>query len=259
MISTFSVSVTTFGAICSLREERLDGPAAVRAGFEQHEGLTDQVARDDLALLRERMRRRGHQEQFLAHDRDRDQVRIVDRQREQPEVGVAGAQLPNQARRRARRELDVDLRMFLAEGLEQGREHVEAHGHAADQADGAAHRALIVEDAGAGALEILEHALAEAEQRGAGGRDPDLAAEPEEQLLLQLLFEQQDLAADGGLREVQLLAGAGERSRLRDRAQYLELSQVHAFVTPSRRYSVVCAAGRQCPISKGHRADRTDL
>ena len=86
-----------------------------------------------------------------------------------------------------------------------------------------------------------------------------LPAEPEEQLLLQLLFEQQDLPADGGLRQVQLLAGAGERSRLRDRAQDLELSKVHAFVTPSRRYSVVCAAGRQCPISKDHRPDRTDL
>src|SRR4029453_16154040 len=113
--------------------------------------------------------------------------------------------------------------------------------------------------AGAGPLEILEHALAEAEQRRARRSDPDLAAKPEEELFLQLLLQQQDLPADGGLREMELLAGAGERSRLRNRAQYLELSQVHALVTPSRRYSVVCAAGRQCPISKEPRPDRTDL
>ena len=97
-------------------------------------------------------------------------------------------------------------RVLLAERLEQRREHVEADGHAADQPDGAADRALRVENAGAGPLEILEHPLAEAEQRGAGRRDADLAAEPEEQLLLQLLFEQQDLTADRRLRQVQLLA-----------------------------------------------------
>ena len=80
----------------------------------------------------------------------------------------------------------------------------------------------------AGPFEILEHALAEAEQRRARRRDADLSAEAEEQLLLQLLFEQQDLAADGRLRQVQLLPGARERSGLRDRAKYLQLSQVHA-------------------------------
>ena len=158
----------------------------------------------------------------------RHEVRIIDGQREQAEIGVAGAQLTDQSRRGAGRQLDLDRRMLLAERLEQRREHVEADGHAADQPDGPAHRALRVENAGAGALEILEHPLAEAEQRGAGGGDADLAAEPEEQLLLQLLFEQQDLTADRRLRQMQLLARAGERSGLRDRAQYLQLSQVHA-------------------------------
>ena len=110
-------------------------------------------------------------------------------------------------------------------------------------------RALGVENAGARPLEILEHALAEAEQRGAGRRDADLAAEPEEQLLLQLLFEQQDLAADGRLRQVQLLPGARERAGLRDRAQYLQLSQVHASPPCTAAILSSCAAGRQWPFS----------
>ena len=101
-------------------------------------------------------------------------------------------------------------------------------------------RALVVENARAGPFEILEHALAEAEQRGAGRRDADLAAEAEEQLLLQLLFEQQDLAADGRLRQVQLLPGARERARLRDRAKNLQLSQVHD--TPPRTAAILSSA-----------------
>ena len=54
-------------------------------------------------------------------------------------------------------------------------------------------RALSLEDAGARLLEIVEHPLAEPEQRRAGGRDADLAAKAQEQLLVQLFFEQQDL------------------------------------------------------------------
>ena len=118
--------------------------------------------------------------------------------------------------------------MLLAKRLEQRREHVQTDRHAADEPQRALDVLLRVEDAGARLLEIVEHPLAEAEERRAGGRDPDLPAETEEQLLVELFLEQQDLAADGGLREVQLLAGARERSGLRDRPQNLELSKIHA-------------------------------
>ena len=53
------------------------------------------------------------------------------------------------------------------------------------------------------------------------------APETEEQLLVQLLFEQEDLAADGRLRQMELLAGARERAGLRDRPQNFELAKVH--------------------------------
>ena len=78
-------------------------------------------------------------------------------------------------------------------------------------------------------LEIVEQPLAEAEQRRAGRRDAHLAAEPQEQLLLQFLLEQQDLAADRGLREVQPLAGAGEGAGVGHGPQDLELAQVHGL------------------------------
>ena len=89
--------------------------------------------------------------------------------------------------------LDVDVGELLAEGLEQQREDVEADRHPADQPQRAGHPLLALEDRGAGLLEIVEQPLAQAEQRGAGRGDADLAAQAQEQLLLELFFEQQDL------------------------------------------------------------------
>jgi hypothetical protein len=43
-------------------------------------------------------------------------------------------------------------------------------------------------------------------------------------------FEEQDLAAHGGLRDVQLFAGARKGAGLGDRAQDFELSEIHLLV-----------------------------
>ena len=209
------------------QEELVDGLSAVRAWFEQDERLTDNVARGDLLLTRERVSGRRDEQEFLAHDRHAHQVWIVHGQRQEPQVCRSAPKLPEQALRRAGHQLHVHIGMVLAECLQQRRKHVEADRHSASQAHGAADRLLAVEDAGPRALEILEHALAQPEKSGAGRRNPDLAAKPQEHLLLQLLFEQQNLTADGRLRQVQLLPGARERSRLRDGAEYFELSEVH--------------------------------
>ena len=48
MISTFSVSVTTVGAMLLGDEELLDGLTRARAGLEQHERLAREILRRDL-------------------------------------------------------------------------------------------------------------------------------------------------------------------------------------------------------------------
>ena len=53
------------------------------------------------------------------------------------------------------------------------------------------------------------------------------AAEPHEQPLVELVLEQEDLAADGGLRHVQPGPGRREGARLRDGADDFQLSEVH--------------------------------
>jgi len=45
--------------------------------------------------------------------------------------------------------------------------------------------------------------------------------------LPELFLEDEDLTADRGLRHMQLLAGAGERTGLSDRANDFQLPQVH--------------------------------
>ena len=146
MISTFSVSVTTFGAICSLTKNSSIASPAAGALLEQHERLADEILRRDLLAPGQRMLRRGHEEQLLAHDRHAHQIGIVDRQRQQPEIGGAGAQLSNEPRRRARRQLHVDVRIVLSERLEKRREDVETHRHAADQPQAARDTLLAFDD-----------------------------------------------------------------------------------------------------------------
>ena len=84
--------------------------------------------------------------------------------------------------------------MIAAKGFQQSREHIEADGHAADQPERAAHRLLTLENAGARPIEILEHPLAQAQQRGSRRRDANLPTETQEQLLVQLFFEQAGFA-----------------------------------------------------------------
>ena len=89
-------------------------------------------------------------------------------------------------------------------------------------------------------IRIVEHSLAQPKQRGPRRRDPDLPSETEEQLLVQLFLEEENLTAHGGLRQVQLLAGARERAGLGDRPQNLELTQVHGVILSQRRRRTQC-------------------
>ena len=63
-------------------------------------------------------------------------------------------------------------------------------------------------------------------------RHPHLPADPQKQRLAELLLEQENLAADRRLRDVQLAPAPAERSGLGDRLKDFELPEVH--VRPRR-------------------------
>ena len=103
---------------------------------------------------------------------------------------------------------------------------------------------LRLEDRRARLLEVVEHPLAESEECRSRRGYPDLAPQPEKQLLVQLLLEQEDLTAHRRLREVQLLARTRERTALRHRPQNLELSKIHAVFSPVRGRTPANAGAR---------------
>ena len=84
---------------------------------------------------------------------------------------------------------------------------------------------LLVGDAGGRVVDVVEDAMAELQQRLAGGGDLDAAAEPDEQPLVELVLEQQDLPADRRLRDVQLGAGAGEGAGFGDGPDDFQLAR----------------------------------
>ena len=124
--------------------------------------------------------------------------------------------------------------------LEERWKHIQAHRHAAGEAQPPAQRPRVIGDRAECVADVLEDALSELHQALGGRRHPDLPAHAQEQRLAQFLLEQQDLPADGRLRDAQLPPARGERSGLGNRLKDLELSQVHASVLQNCRTAGRC-------------------
>ncbi len=144
-----------------------------------------------------------------------------------PEISGAAQQPADEPWRAARAQLELDIRVEPAELLEQHGKDVETYGHPADQAKGPGEGPAAFQDAGARLVDVAQDAASEAQQGLAGGRDANPPPDPQKQRFVQLFFEQQDLSADGRLRDVQASPRAGERTGLNDRAQDFQLTQVH--------------------------------
>ena len=227
MISTFSVSMTIVGSICSLAKNRSITRRVAEPDLEEHERLAREIARRHATPARQRMARRRHDQQLFAHDRNRHQIGLVDGQRQQPCIDAAGANLVHRLLGRRDPQPDVELRMNAPQIFEERREHIQADGHAARQPERAAQLARAIRDDADRFPDVLKDALAELNEAFGRRRHPNLPPDPEEQRLAELLFEQHDLPADGGLRHVELPAARGERPGLGNRLQDFELSQIH--------------------------------
>ena len=173
------------------------------------------------------MLRRRDEEQLLAHHRDADEARVVNRKRHEAEVSRAGAKLTENPRCRARPHLDFDAGVRPPEHLQKRRKHVQADGHSADDSKRAGERLLALENARPRLVDVFEQAITQAEQRRSGRRNLDLSPDPQKELLAQFLLEQEYLPAHGGLRQVEVLAGTRERAGGRNGLENLELPEIH--------------------------------
>jgi hypothetical protein len=174
------------------------------------------------------MRRHRNHQQLLPHHGHRHEIRFLDGQREQARVNAPGADLLHGTGRRRGGEAEIELRVDALEVFQQRREDVEADGHAAGEAQRTAQGARAVGNGANGLAHVLEHPLPELDERLRRRRHPYLPADPQEQRLAELLFEQENLAADCRLRDVELSTARGERSGFGDCLQDFELAQVHA-------------------------------
>ena len=210
-----------------LCEEPIRRTTRVRLGLEQHKRLEREILRPHARPPGERMIRRHDQEELLAQRRHHDAGGLVDRQRQQREIGQPRPELADETWRCPGDELDLDARMRLPKRLQQRRQDVQAHGHPAGDAHGTAQFAMFVPDLADGRRQVVEQPAAELDQRLSGAGRRGAATLPDEHRLAQLVFEEQDLAAHRRLRDVELVPGAGERAGLGNRAEDFELPEIH--------------------------------
>jgi len=111
--------------------------------------------------------------------------------------------------------------------LQEHRENVQAHGHPAGEAECPAQLARPVGDRANGLAHVLKHALSKLDETLGRGGHTHLPSHAQEQRLAELLFEQQNLPADRGLRHVQLPPARGERSGFSDGLKDFELAEIH--------------------------------
>src|SRR4051812_20087537 len=151
------------------------------------------------------------------------------------------------------------MRVGPAHFCEECREDVETYGHPADQPHRSLQRFLLVADCRHGVLQVLEDAMTELQQRLAGWRDADAAADAVKHRFAELVFEEEDLPADGRLGHVQLRTGGGEGAAVRDGADDLELAEIHApslYALSASIYEInphaaTCAGVRAAGVARG--------
>jgi hypothetical protein len=84
------------------------------------------------------------------------------------------------------------------------------------------------------AVDLGKHALRVAEDDAALGGQLDAAAGAMKDLDAELLLEAADLLGDGGLAEIQLLTGLGQRAVLGDGNDGAQVTKLHASMVPAR-------------------------
>lgn len=85
----------------------------------------------------------------------------------------------------------------------------------------------IAADGGAGEIDGVEDLAGVEEEALAGGEEADAAGGPLEEAGAELVFEAADLPAEGRLRDVEALGGAGDVLFFRDGDEVAELGEAH--------------------------------
>ena len=184
-------------------------------------------AGDSVARAGQPVAARQHDDAPLHDQRHELEVRLVEREVEEGEVGVALAQARDRVREVERADLDPDVGMAAAEARQHRRE--QAARRRAERADD--QRAGLAAGERPAARERLvggqQDVLRVGEQRLARGRQLDAAGAAREQGAADLALERADLRRQRRLRQAEPHGSPREVQFLRDGHEVAQLAEVH--------------------------------
>ncbi|CAM5314026.1 hypothetical protein SSPIM334S_01878 [Streptomyces spiroverticillatus] len=123
---------------------------------------------------------------------------------------------------------ELDAGVGVVEGAQDVREQARAQARGRAQADPAPAQLGQLLDLAAGGVGVGEDTAGEGEEGPAGVGEGDVAPGPGEEVGPQLALQGADLLGQRGLRDVQLLGGAGEVPGLGHGHEIAELLELHA-------------------------------
>jgi hypothetical protein len=126
--------------------------------------------------------------------------------------------------------IDADLNAGIKASVfgEHLRQDIEAGSFVRADQERAARRNVLVRYREQGLIAHPQEPLCVGEQDSAGGGKPHRLSRTVEEFVAVLLFEEPDLAADGGLRAENFLASMGETAKLGDLQKRKQLIKVHS-------------------------------
>jgi hypothetical protein len=159
---------------------------------------------------------RGVEPHPHAHQLAADEVGLRGLLHPDRDVGLAHRQVEHAL---LEHQVDVEIGVLLVELREARREPERAEGDGRGDAEMAEDLFLAVADPGGGGVEPLRHRAGRVEQELALFGENQAARVAVEERGVEALLERADLAGDGGLAEVQRVAGMGQAARVGDRVE----------------------------------------
>ena len=153
------------------------------------------------------MARIGDEQQFLLQHWHRHEIGCLDWKREEAQIAGSRPEHLDRTLGAADGHAHFEAGMNAPNLREKGREDIQADGHPANQSDRPTECLTRVADHRYRVLQVAKNAVAQLQQRFARGGDPDPPADAMKDRLAELVLQEKDLSADGGLRDVKLFAG----------------------------------------------------
>ncbi len=214
------------------------------AGIGHDEVLIDQVGDPDRAALGERMVFAHGDAGLEVEGRDLLQPAAHLHGIADDDVDIAAQQDAGKCVGVRDRDLKIHVRIVVTEFLQEAGQEFARHGLVDPEPHGAFVGAVQQVDLGAGGVELVDRLAHPVEQGFAGGGQAQSLAVAGEQLDLELLLQELDLAADGGGRDMDAVRGQPKRAVARDLVEISQRRRIREIRQKTQRHRVWTGPGK---------------